>query len=157
MRPVRLLRNTLLLCALAACGCSGAGPGDSGASADSATDSTGAAAPSQDEAPIVSQVFRGQYYRMSDTTTFRPCGSRQPLRVTGTPEGRYLLDERFRLTAFYMGRPLFGVFRGVIRVDTLDATAADSGRVRTERVFFITGLDSLRVWRPSDCGGARGS
>lgn len=147
-------RKLLLLAGMAACAAPGSEAAfvrsDSG-SADTARRAAGGAA----VARIEPKVFRGQYYRNTDTSTFRPCGISEPLRVQGTPEGRYLLAERHRLAAIWFGRPMFGVFRGVIALDTTGADAADSTRVTTERIFFITGVDSLRAWRVSDCGGSR--
>lgn len=148
-------RNILLLIGLWGCGAPGSDAvfqQGSQRSRDTGTPDSAAAPARQAPAPIVARAYRGQYYRMNDTSTFKPCGMNTPLKVTGTIEGRYLLAERFRLTAPWIGRPLFGVFQGIVRTDTLEATPADSGRVRTEQVFFITGLDSLRVWRSTDCG-----
>lgn len=148
-------RKLLLLAGMAAC----AAPGSEAAFLQTDSGRADAGRPvagRETGVPLEPKVFRGQYYRNTDTSTFRPCGISEPLRVQGTPEGRYLLAERYRLAAIWFGRPMFGVFRGVIAVDTAGADAADSSRVITERIFFITGVDSLRAWRVSDCGGSQG-
>ncbi len=152
----RLLIVKLLLAAsLAACGAPGSdavfvkgnpkvGPRD-----------TTRAAPKTDtpeERKLELKTFRGRYYRMSDSSNFQPCGTRVPLQVIGSPEGRFLLAERYRFNAIWMGRPMLGVFHGLIVTDTLRLTPEDSGRLRTRQRFFITGLDSLRPWRNGDCG-----
>lgn len=101
--------------------------------------------------------YRGYYRRLGDDSRFQPCGANAPLEITGTAEGRLLLRERFRWMAVEQGRKMFGVFHGTILTDTITAQgrAADTTARTTRTRFFITGVDSLRTWQESDCGGMR--
>ena len=163
MHTAAILSKTsklLLLASLAACGAPGsdavflqgnpkAGVGDSARAV--------VARPAQ--VRMEPKQYRGLYRRLNDESRFQPCGTKVPLDVTGTPEARFILHERFRFNAVWQGRAMFGVFYGVIVTDTLKpkspAAAGDSGTVTTRTRFFITGLDTLRTWHSSDCGGMR--
>lgn len=101
--------------------------------------------------------FSGYYYRLGEVSQFRPCGTGELLDITGTAEGRYLLNERFRFNAVWQGRKMFGVLQGAIVTDTPRTAGAKADTVKPvpRTRFFITGVDSLRTWQASDCGGMR--
>ena len=153
------ISKLLLLASLAACGAPGS---DTvflqGNPKAGVRDSARAVVAMPPQPRIQPKLYRGHYRRLNDESRFRPCGTRIPLDVTGTPEARFRLHERFRFNAVWQGRAMFGVFYGAIVTDTLTPkgpAASDSGAVTTVTRFFITGVDSLRTWHADDCGGMR--
>lgn len=96
--------------------------------------------------------YEGLYKRSGEVARFQPCGTTIPLDITGTAEGRFLLQERFRWNSYWQGKNLYGVFWGSIVVDTPRVNNADTTGVPRAR-FFIIGVDSLRNWDRGDCGG----
>lgn len=101
--------------------------------------------------------YSGYYRRLGGVSQFRPCGTGALLDIIGTPEGRFRLEESFRWNAVWQGRKMFGIFQGAIVTDTPRTTGAtaDTAPPLPRTRFFITGLDSLRTWQASDCGGMR--
>jgi len=153
---LRSLQKLLLCILLASCGAPGADAvftkGNPKVAAPSAK--TVATLPSRPRLEM--KQFRGYYRRFGGDSRFQPCGAAAPLEVTGTLEGRVLLQERFRWMAVEQGRKMFGIFVGAIVTDTVrpkGSTADSAGTPRTR--FFITGIDSLRTWKDSDCGGMK--
>jgi hypothetical protein len=145
-----------LLTALAACGAPGADAVfTKGNPKIGAPDS---ARPAPVLAPrIQPKRYTGYYRRLGEESQFRPCGTGALLDIIGTPDARYRLHEAFRWNSFWQGRKMFGVFQGMILTDTLPTTGAkaDTAPPVLRTRFFITGVDSLRTWDTSDCGGMR--
>lgn len=150
------VRKLLLCLALTGCGAPGADAVFSRATPKAAgTDSARPAVRAQPPKPrFTPKPVRGQYLRKGEESTFRPCGRREALDVTGSAEGRYLLAERYRWNAVWQGRATFAVLVGGIVTDTVKT--ANRGGDTTRSVvtrFFVTGVDSLRTWQQGDCGG----
>ena len=155
---LRFLQKLPLLITLIACGAPGADAvftkGNPKVAAPAAK---AVVAPPPPPAPELKvKQFRGYYRRYGGDSRFQPCGAAAPLVTTGTWEGRFLLQERFRWMTNAPGQKLFGVFVGAIVTDTVrpQGSKADSpGTPRTR--FFVTSVDSLRGWKTSDCGGMK--
>jgi hypothetical protein len=151
---VRLIFKLLLLNALIACGA----PGSDAVFGEKAKTPVGNAPVTKAPVPappqIVSRQFRGWYRRMDDTSQFQPCGAKAPLNVRGTPTGQAQLRERYRFAAPWQGAKMFSVFLGAIATDTVKASD-DSTRTEITTRFLITGVDSMRAWRSTDCSGSR--
>ena len=126
----------------------GAAPGKSASAKSSPVPGRGG------QRTIEVRTVRGMYRRAGEVAQFRPCGAPRALDVTGTPEARYLLAERFRWSAVWQNRPMFAVFGGAIVQDTLkrSSTGASDSVVRR---YFLARVDSLRTWDPKDCGGMK--
>ena len=155
---MRLIYKLVLLNILAACG-----PPSSdavltkGTPKVAATDSPGVE-PVRVPAPrIVAKQYRGWYMAVGDTSLFQPCDARVPLDVDGPPVVRFMLKDRYRFSAPWPRAKLFSVVHGAIVTDTSRASGAtgDSGKIVSRTRFLITGVDSMRASRSSDCGGRR--
>jgi hypothetical protein len=130
----------------------------SGATAAGTTAPSGA----PEKAPVAPpppeiKVVRGHYIRSGDSSIFRPCGDKVYHRIVGRGEPIYLLQQRYRFTTPFFGRPLFGIFRGYLEPDTgRGALPKPPGAPATPTTvvpmrFYLTKLDSLRPVGPTDC------
>lgn len=152
---VRLISRLLLLTVLAACGAPGSDAvflpkAKTPAASSSAPKATTPAAP-----PFVAKQYTGWYRRMGDTSEFLPCGARTPLNVDATPLGMLELRQRYEFTAPWPLAKMYSVVQGAIMTDTLvvGGGKADSLKRVPRTRFMITGVDSMRAWKSSDCGG----
>lgn len=119
--------------------------------------------------PPEERSFQGAYRFGPTASEFRPCGSRVSYTIIGRPDAMMRLRDRFRWHAMDPLRPLYAVFYGSVVPDSQsgardtvggDAAAGRSSRGRgTEpagmaagRQFLLLRPDSLRTWRPGDCG-----
>jgi len=155
---VRTLSRLFLLTALAACGAPGADAVFTKGNPKIAAPDSARPAPALAQAPgFQPKRYTGYYRRLSEESQFRPCGTSALLDVIGTPDARYRLHEAFRWNSVWQGLKMFGVFQGVIVTDTLRTTGTkvDTAPPVLRTRFFITGVDSLRTWQTSDCGGMR--
>lgn len=68
-----------------------------------------------------------------------------------------ILKERFRWYAVWEGAKMYAVFQGAIVTDTplIKPITVDSTKGPPRTRFYIAEVDSLRVWRNSDCNGMR--
>lgn len=158
--PPRPAGTAVILLAVLACGAPGSdtvftralgGRGVAGSTSAQPVDSGRSGRPSIEVA-----TWRGMYRRDGEESRFQPCGTARALDVTGTAEGRALLAERFRWNTPWQGLPMYGVLRGGMVSDTLEADPGSAGGVpRTRTRFFVTGVDTLRTWE-MDCPLPRG-
>ena len=152
---VRVLLKLLLLNVLAACGAPGSDAMFTGDSTKAA-DALAARPPAQRQQPrIATKAHGGFFRRVGDDYQFQPCGTKVPLNLSVAPQAGRQLRDRVRFTAVWEGVKMFGVLQGAIVTDTPSTKGAESDSVtpgpRTR--FYLVGVDSLRTWRPSDCGG----
>jgi hypothetical protein len=151
---MRVLSNVLVLAGLAASVACGAP--ESGGMLAKAPDSAVAVIAAPPPPPrLVTKSYRGFYRRQDQDSRFQPCGTARPLDIYGPPEARQMLAERLRFGSMWAGLRMFGVFQGAIVTDTVKPTPPDSGAGTARTRFLIVRVDSLRVWRSTDCGGMR--
>lgn len=144
--------NLLLLCVLAGCGA----PGSDAVFTKATAKAPPPVAPKQPERKMPAfKRHAGLYRRVGEESRFQPCGTRVPLDVTGTGEGRAVLAERFRFSAVWQGLPMYGVFNGAVVTDTPRVKGVPDSLAKPVTRFFIIGVDSLRTWQDGDCGGMR--
>jgi hypothetical protein len=111
----------------------------------------------------VPRRFEGSYVRGGDSSIFRPCGETRYYVMRERGEAQIMLRERFYYTARFMGLPMYAVFYGYFRDDTLRGPAgptdqpASTGRGEATPTvvqrFMLTKVDSLRAYMPTDCRG----
>ncbi len=145
----------LLLCTLAACGAPGSDAVFTNAAKGSAPDSKQVVAKEPARPAPNFKRYTGLYRRSGDESRFQPCGTRVPLDVFGSFEGRALLAERFRFNSVWQGLPMYGVFTGAVVTDTPRVKGAPDSTAKPVTRFYIIGVDSLRTWQDGDCGGMR--
>jgi hypothetical protein len=106
---------------------------------------------------VVAKAYGGLFRRVGADFQFQPCNTNVPLVIFTSPQGRIALRERTRWNEVWEGTKRFGVFQGAIVTDTPDTKAVqgDSAKTGPRTRFFLTAVDSLREWRPTDCGGMR--
>ena len=156
-QTVRTLKLFLLI-ALAACGAPGSDAVfTKGNPRIAAPDSARAVAARPPAPGMRPRRFSGYYFRQDEESQFRPCGTEALLDVIGTAAARTMLKDSFRWNSVWQGRKMFGVFQGAIVTDTprTGGGKADTAPPVPRTRFFITGLESLRTWQSSDCGGMR--
>jgi hypothetical protein len=156
---VRLIAKSLLAIVLAGCG----GPGS-----DSVfTKNNPKIAPVDSSKPVAVKVvqpprpvtkrFTGYYRKVGDESQFQPCGTSAPIDIYGPAIARGILKERFRWYAVWEGAKMYAVFQGAIVTDTpmIKGITGDSTRGAPRNRFYLVDIDSLRVWRNTDCNGMR--
>ena len=152
-RRLRSLQKLLVLTTLTSCGAPGADAVFTKDNPKVAAPDAKAVATRPPSPRLEVKQFRGHYRRLGRDSRFQPCGAAAPLEITGTPEGRLMLQERWVWMSIEQGRTMFGIFVGAIVTDTVrptGSTADSAGTTRTR--FFITAVDSLRTSKDSDCG-----
>jgi hypothetical protein len=152
---VRVLLKLLLLNGLAACGAPGSDAVfDVRKTKSPVVDTTKAKAPVPQPAPrLATRRYSGYFRRVADTVQFQPCGM-NVFDVVISPQGTASLElrERYRFTAPWPGAKMFSVFRGAMITDSV-SRGDDSVRSIPRTRFLLTGVDSMRATRSSDCGG----
>jgi hypothetical protein len=99
-----------------------------------------------------SERLVGAYRSTSRAVEFWPCGSDVTYEVVASPEARTAFREALRWRAPWPEQTFFAVVRGAVLPDSTGRS--ESGTVSARRVF-VTRVDSLRLWRASDCRGRR--
>lgn len=94
----------------------------------------------------------GAYRRTSEAVEFWPCGSDVTYEVVASPEARIAFREALRWRAPWPEQTFFAVVRGAVLPDSAGGSESDTTPARR---VFVTRVDSLRLWRASDCRGRR--
>ena len=153
---MRLIYKLLLLNGLAACGAPGSDQVFTKAAGTAkATDSARLVAPPAPQ--LATRTYGGLFRRVGADFEFQPCDTKASLVVFTSPQARLALREQTRWTAVWEGVKKFGVFQGAIVTDTptTRGVQGDSAKADPRTRFFLTAVDSLRTWKPTDCGGMR--
>ena len=148
----------MLISALAACGAPGSDEVFTKGTGKAKAPDTSTVRPATPPAPgIVTRSYGGYFRRVGNSFEFQPCDTKVPLVIFTSPQGRLALRERTRFNDVWEGAKRFGVFQGAIVTDTPDTKGVqgDSARPGPRTRFYLTAVDSLRTWRPTDCGGMR--
>ena len=96
----------------------------------------------------------GNDRRIADTLQFQPCGMKVAFDVIISPQGMTSLElrEKYRFSAPWPGAKMFSVFKGAMVTDSV-SKGDDSVRATPRTRFLVTGVDSMRARRSTDCGG----
>jgi hypothetical protein len=146
-----------MLTVFCACGTPDSDAVFTGGAAKAAQPDSAQAVAVQPSAPrIQTRSYGGYYQRVGDDPMFQPCGTTRPLAIYGAAPARQALKERFRWNITWEGTKMFGQFQGAIVTDTARVSDSTGVSKRTPRTrFFIVDVESLRTWKPTDCGGMR--
>ena len=153
---MRLICKLLLLSSLVACGAPGSEDVFTKATKKPTVSDSANAQKARPQPPrLVTRQYGGYFRRVGADFQFQPCNTRLPLLVFATPQGRVALREQSRWNGVWEGNKNFGVFQGAIVTDTPKVVPGDSIKPGPRTRFFLTAVDSLRTWKPTDCGGMR--
>lgn len=108
--------------------------------------------PKAGRSALRSVMLAGAYRRTSQAVEFWPCGSEVTYEVVASPEARIAFREALRWRAPWPEQTFFAVLRGAVLPDSTGRSESDTASVHR---VFVTRVDSLRLWRASDCSGRR--
>ena len=153
---MRLIYKLLLLNALVGCGAPGSDDVFTKGTGKAKAFDSAALRPVRPPVPqVVTRTYGGFFRRVGANFEFQPCDTKVPLVIFTSPLGRTILRERTRFNDVWEGAKRFGVFQGAIVTDTPKVIEGDSTRPGPRTRFYLTGVDSLRTWQSTDCGGMR--